>query len=270
MLTEDHNPLAHRRALLTTCVDRTLMTMGVVEPMDRLRPRMYDPTVGRFVSFDAFEADPGEPTHLHKYSYANANPVAYVDPSGHMGVADTLGVITVRTKILVGMLAAAGIGAIFRYFVFPPEKARGAGVNCMQYATGIALEANLNAAYQQGIISGADLRRYTNDPNSQNFYTDMYNNPEKYKQVLTATFGAPPVEADADPHGKRKIAAFIYFHQANQEYDYHIISQHRDGHWSGKHGITDEIQTTSPAKEQRGLFGKKLVGFWIIDKPPLD
>lgn len=53
-----------------------------------LRARSYDPTIGRFTSFDSFEADPQSPTNLHKYIYARSNPVRYVDPTGNVTAAE--------------------------------------------------------------------------------------------------------------------------------------------------------------------------------------
>jgi RHS repeat-associated protein len=47
-----------------------------------LRQRYYDPTTGRFTRRDTYEGRLGEPITLHKYIYANANPVNGIDPSG--------------------------------------------------------------------------------------------------------------------------------------------------------------------------------------------
>ncbi|MGW0883771.1 RHS repeat-associated core domain-containing protein [Streptomyces sp. NPDC002671] len=43
--------------------------------------RMYDPTLGRFISTDEM-TDPTDPQNLSAYSYADNNPVTYMDPSG--------------------------------------------------------------------------------------------------------------------------------------------------------------------------------------------
>jgi RHS repeat-associated protein len=50
-----------------------------------LRARFYEPTRGRFWTMDSYEGSPADPISLHKYLYANANPVMYVDPSGMYG-----------------------------------------------------------------------------------------------------------------------------------------------------------------------------------------
>ncbi|MBE9118935.1 RHS repeat-associated core domain-containing protein [Lusitaniella coriacea LEGE 07157] len=47
-----------------------------------LRQRYYDPNSGRFTRRDTYEGRANEPITLHKYLYANANPVNGIDPSG--------------------------------------------------------------------------------------------------------------------------------------------------------------------------------------------
>jgi RHS repeat-associated protein len=50
--------------------------------LDYLRARYYDTKTGRFSSRDSFEGFIQTPVALHKYLYANGNPVNYIDPSG--------------------------------------------------------------------------------------------------------------------------------------------------------------------------------------------
>jgi RHS repeat-associated protein len=47
-----------------------------------LRQRYYDPQSGRFTRRDTYEGRHQEPITLHKYLYANSNPVSFVDPTG--------------------------------------------------------------------------------------------------------------------------------------------------------------------------------------------
>lgn len=47
-----------------------------------LRARYYDPATGRFISIDPFLGDPQSPISLHRYLYANDNPVNFTDPTG--------------------------------------------------------------------------------------------------------------------------------------------------------------------------------------------
>ena len=47
-----------------------------------LRARYMDTSAGRFISQDSYAGSISDPISLHKYLYANANPVMYSDPSG--------------------------------------------------------------------------------------------------------------------------------------------------------------------------------------------
>ncbi len=66
-----------------------------------LRARYMDTNTGRFITQDSYAGSIYDPVSLHKYLYANSNPVTYSDPSGYMSL---LGEITVTTciDILVG------------------------------------------------------------------------------------------------------------------------------------------------------------------------
>ena len=52
-----------------------------------LRARYMDTSTGRFISQDTYQGNINDPVSLHKYLYANANPVTYSDPSGYMSMA---------------------------------------------------------------------------------------------------------------------------------------------------------------------------------------
>ncbi|MGJ8660827.1 MAG: RHS repeat-associated core domain-containing protein [Bacteroidota bacterium] len=56
-----------------------------------LRARYNNVQTGRFHSMDTYEGRNGEPMTLHKYLYAHANPVSYVDPSGNFSLIDLAG-----------------------------------------------------------------------------------------------------------------------------------------------------------------------------------
>lgn len=51
-----------------------------------LRARYYDQGIGRFTQQDTWMGHNSDPITLHKYLYANADPVLYVDPTGHFGL----------------------------------------------------------------------------------------------------------------------------------------------------------------------------------------
>ena len=48
-----------------------------------LRARYYNQGSGRFINMDRFGGMTEDPLSLHKYLYANANPINYYDPSGY-------------------------------------------------------------------------------------------------------------------------------------------------------------------------------------------
>jgi RHS repeat-associated protein len=53
-----------------------------------LRARYYNPATGRFLSRDPDEGKYWEPATLHKYLYANGDPVNGIDPSGRGAIAE--------------------------------------------------------------------------------------------------------------------------------------------------------------------------------------
>ena len=44
-----------------------------------------NPTTGTFTTMDTYQGSLFDPVSLHKYLYANANPITYCDPSGYIG-----------------------------------------------------------------------------------------------------------------------------------------------------------------------------------------
>ncbi len=76
-----------------------------------LRQRYYDQGIGRFTRRDTYEGRINEPITLHKYLYANANPVVYVDPSGNVSVQQAL-IGLVVLNVLWGAINPFDIGGI--------------------------------------------------------------------------------------------------------------------------------------------------------------
>ena len=67
-----------------------------------LRARYMNPSVGRFITMDSYEGSIDDPVSLHKYLYANANPVSNSDPSGYKNVMEfqvTTGIQGIINKI---------------------------------------------------------------------------------------------------------------------------------------------------------------------------
>jgi RHS repeat-associated protein len=73
-----------------------------------LRQRFYDPSNGRFGRMDNYEGRQNEPITLHKYLYANNNPVLLTDPSGQFSMMEVAAQSAVLSA-LVGATFNAGI-----------------------------------------------------------------------------------------------------------------------------------------------------------------
>jgi RHS repeat-associated protein len=71
-----------------------------------LRARYYNPSTGRFLSRDPEDGHNWDPRSLHKYLYANGDPVDLKDPTGR-GVLD-LGYIEIRSPLESLALKAVG------------------------------------------------------------------------------------------------------------------------------------------------------------------
>jgi hypothetical protein len=59
-----------------------------------------DPATGTFATMDVYQGSPFDPVSLHKYLYANANPVMFKDPSGlTTTILDTTISVNIRMTI---------------------------------------------------------------------------------------------------------------------------------------------------------------------------
>ena len=67
-----------------------------------LRARYMNPSTGTFITMDECACSIFEPVSLHKYLYANANPVMYSDPSGYSTLAETKTSATGHSILAVG------------------------------------------------------------------------------------------------------------------------------------------------------------------------
>jgi len=68
-----------------------------------LRARYMNPSTGTFISMDTYEGSIYDPDTLHKYLYANGNPVKYSDPTGNFFSA-------------AGMLISTTLNSVYNNF----------------------------------------------------------------------------------------------------------------------------------------------------------
>jgi RHS repeat-associated protein len=64
-----------------------------------LRARYQDTQTGRFWTMDSFEGTNCDPLTLHKYLYAHANPVTFIDPTGFFSLKETMTAIWAQFRI---------------------------------------------------------------------------------------------------------------------------------------------------------------------------
>ena len=67
--------------------------------------RLYDPSIGMFISPDSVVQNWHDPQSLNRYSYCRNNPLKYTDPSGHIFLIDDI-------AIVVGAVAITNIAAM--------------------------------------------------------------------------------------------------------------------------------------------------------------
>jgi RHS repeat-associated protein len=93
-----------------------------------LRARYYNPLTGRFLSKDPYDGDPADLATLHKYLYANADPVDFIDANGQEALVS-------YNQLVVGALVLATGAAIVNYEQHKDQtegalRELGAGISC--------------------------------------------------------------------------------------------------------------------------------------------
>ncbi|BBD70417.1 YD repeat protein [Nostoc commune NIES-4072] len=77
-----------------------------------LRQRYYDTEIGRFIRRDTYEGDIYHSISLHKYLYANDDPVIFIDPSGLIATQAELDITFLIISLLAGILATTLTGDV--------------------------------------------------------------------------------------------------------------------------------------------------------------
>jgi len=83
--------------------------------LDYLRARYYDPTLGRFISRDAYQGSLDDPMSQHKYQYAHANPVVNTDPSGYFSLTEFAAYSALYSSIAGISFTTGAAGAVLAF-----------------------------------------------------------------------------------------------------------------------------------------------------------
>jgi RHS repeat-associated protein len=81
-----------------------------------LRARYYDPAIGRFSVTDPLEGRINTPLSMHRYLYADADPVNKIDPSGKLGIAAVLVGAFVVLELIGALSTLGGVVGAFQSF----------------------------------------------------------------------------------------------------------------------------------------------------------
>ena len=85
------------------CGHEMLPEYGLID----MRGRVYDPTVGRFLSCDNYVQEPDNSQNFNRYSYCLNNPLRYTDPTGELfGIDDAIIAFT-AFNVASSMMSAA-------------------------------------------------------------------------------------------------------------------------------------------------------------------
>jgi RHS repeat-associated protein len=134
--------------------------------LDYLRARYYDPSLGRFISKDAFPGYLIDPISQNNYIYAHNNPVRYTDPSGYTIMGD----IMAGLQILATMATFGGVGAGVGYIA-------GAAATGASGEEILGMFGEWGAGFASGVSGGflTDVYEYTTGQKIEPKHAMLYN-----------------------------------------------------------------------------------------------
>ena len=138
-----------------------------------LRQRYYESETGRFTRRDTYSGHISDPITLHKYIYANANPVNGVDPSGFATITESLSIINTLSQ-----LAARAYTT-----VFSPIQAANITAGFMALAAGV-LSFILIEEAKKGKKDQFEYKLYPEEPNQKKIIDDDTNDANQMRVQL--------------------------------------------------------------------------------------
>jgi hypothetical protein len=138
-----------------------------------LRQRYYESETGRFTRRDTYSGHISDPITLHKYIYANANPVNGVDPSGFATITDSLSIINT-----ISQLAARAYIS-----VSSPIQAANTTAGFMALAAGV-LSFTLIEEAKKGKKEQFEYKLYPEEPNQKIIIDDDTNDASQMRVQL--------------------------------------------------------------------------------------
>jgi RHS repeat-associated protein len=138
-----------------------------------LRQRYYESETGRFTRRDTYSGHISDPITLHKYIYANANPVNGVDPSGLATITESLSIINTLSQ-----LAARAYTT-----VFSPIQAANITAGFMALAAGV-LSFILIEEAKKGKKDQFEYKLYPEEPNQKKIIDNDTNDANQMRVQL--------------------------------------------------------------------------------------
>ena len=181
-----------------------------------LRARYMNPSVGRFISMDTYQGYNADPISLHKYLYANSNPVSNSDPSGYLAVEGNLALALSGDEYAINRLAIQMTSSEMGYYSRDP---RSVGQHISDVLTvGLAIIAALTnvvvfAGYMYDFVALVEQLSSGNgivlpsveyrDDVINNSLTDAQTDSKKEKKLYSVYKLVDPTKTDSN--GNQKV-----------------------------------------------------------------
>jgi RHS repeat-associated protein len=143
--TQSTNPAGEATEERGYTTHETLAEIGLVH----MNGRLYDPTIGRFLSADPIIQDATQSTSLNRYAYVLNNPMSYTDPSGFSWWSDIRdGFVKPGAAILFAWQAAGPILAAYETAFSVGFAANAATATTIGFASGGITGGSFEAAFK--------------------------------------------------------------------------------------------------------------------------